>query len=91
MLDVKKTIAKLLKSAPQKVTFSGTTTSTGALAIPTQYRGKTLAGLYCTNLVSLVYRRDDNYLTVMWQGGSGDTLIPRANTSVTISAYIMGG
>ena len=79
----------LVRLIPQKITISGTTTTTGALSIPAQYQDRSMYGLLCTSHTSLVFRRDKQYITVMWQAGTGDTLIPRASTAVTVTAWLI--
>jgi phage-related protein len=73
----------------RQITTSGTTSVSGALQIPTAYQSKPLLGLYISGSASLVYRRDTQYLTVMQQDSSYG-LIPRANTTVSITAWTTG-
>ena len=75
----------LNKSHITEIVITGTTTSTGALTIPEAHRSKNFISFICTSASSLVYRRDETYLTVMYQG-TNDTLVPRANTNVTVVA-----
>ena len=68
-------------------TFSGTTTSSGALAIPGTYSAARIFDIrYADGTVGLVYRRDVGYFTCMLAGsGSGNYVYPNANNSVTVT------
>lgn len=70
-------------------TFTGTTTSSGALAIPSAYNGgkAIIFGVHYTeSATGLVYQRDANYFTCMLQGTSTGTYVyPNASASVTVT------
>ena len=64
-------------------TVSGTTSTTGAIMIPTELQGKILYGFAPTNFTGFVVQRDQSYFTVFKNDLSG-TL---ANTSVSFIVY----
>lgn len=68
-------------------TFSGTTTSSGALAIPGTYRAAHIFGaMYSDGTVGAILRRDVGYFTCYLQGTSAGTyMYPNANASVTVT------
>ena len=68
------------------ITIEGTTSNTGAIAIPSNYWNSTfVAGLLNNNMIGFVVRRDGGYLTVCQNDLSG----PMANTSVSINAVFI--
>lgn len=65
------------------VTVSGTTSSSGAVEVPTEHRGKRfLNALLTTGNPGFVIRRDSSYFTVFNNDGT-----PKANTAVVFDAY----
>jgi len=65
-------------------TLTGTTTSSGALAIPSAHRNAIIYGQhYSDGTIGLVSRRDSGYFTCYLQGTS-TYLYPNANASVTV-------
>lgn len=70
-------------------TFTGTTTSSGALSIPSAYSGNNaviFGARYSDGTTGLVYQRDASYFTCMLQGtGSGTYVYPNANATVKIT------
>ena len=64
-------------------TVSGTTSTTGAIMIPTELQGKILYGFAPTNFTGFVVQRDQSYFTVFKNDLSG----PLANTSVSFIVY----
>jgi hypothetical protein len=70
---------------PDRITISGTTSGTGALAIPSTVIGKFFVSAQLTsNGPGYAFRRDDNYLTVF----NYDMTI-KGNTAVTVSALFI--
>ena len=67
------------------VTISGTTTSTGAIEVPTEHRTKVFVTAVMTSQSGFVFRRDISYFTVM----SNDLNSAVANTAVTFTAYFL--
>lgn len=64
-------------------TVSGTTTTSGAIMIPTALQGKVLYGFAPTNFTGFVVQRDQSYFTVCKNDLSG----PLTNTSVSFIVY----
>lgn len=66
-------------------TITGTTTSTGALILPSRLHGKLCVGAYMTDNLGFVYQRDGSYLTCFNNALSA----PIAETAVTIKAVFI--
>lgn len=64
-----------------RYTVSGTTSSSGAIAIPTALQGKALYGFAPTNFTGFVVQRDQSYFTVCKNDMSG----PLVNTAVSFN------
>ena len=73
-------LAGLIKST----TVEGTTTATGAIAIPSSLQSKPIIDVhfYGNTNIGLVYRRDHNYFTCL-----AASLSPFANTSVKLTVW----
>ena len=67
-------------------TFSGTTTSSGALAIPSAYTSAFIFGArYSDGGIGFINRRDEGHFTCYLQGTStGTYLYPNANANVNV-------
>ena len=89
-MKLKQALIKILGSLPRQVTITGTTTSSGALLIPSAYQNKPLMGMFRNGApATMIYRRDASYLMV-GAIGSGWTFAPYANQDVTITAWTIG-
>ena len=73
------------KVTPIVISFTGTTTETGALALPTPVKFGTLVDVYGSLTPYLIFRRDFNYLMLK----DPSSLQPISSTEVTIYiAYV---
>lgn len=66
-------------------TFSATTTSTGAVALPNDVKAGFISCF--ANITSIAFRRDNDYIMVK----NSETFAPIANTNVTITVKYVGG
>ena len=78
--EIKQSLSNLVKST----TVTGTTTSSGALAIPNELKSKPLIDLHYDSANGLVFRRDNDYLTCL-----ALSLQPFSNTSVSITVWYL--
>lgn len=66
-----------------RYTVSGTTSTSGAIAIPTALQGKALFGFAPTNFTGFVVQRDQSYFTVCKNDMTG----PLVNTAVSFNVF----
>lgn len=66
-----------------RYTVSGTTSTSGAIAIPAALQGKALFGFAPTNFTGFVVQRDQSYFTVCKNDMSG----PLVNTAVSFNVF----
>lgn len=78
--EIKQSLSNLVKLT----TVTGTTTSSGALAIPNELKSKPLIDLHYDSANGLVFRRDNDYLTCL-----ALSLQPFSNTSVSITVWYL--
>lgn len=80
LMSTNRDLSNLVKST----IVSGTTTATGALAIPNELKSKPLIDLHYDSANGLVFRRDNDYLTCL-----ALSLQPFSNTSVSITVWYL--
>lgn len=73
------------KVEPITITYTGTTTASGALELPTAVKFGVLVDVYGSSTPYLIFRRDEHYFMIK----DSQTLEPISSTEVTIYiAYV---